>query len=286
MARSASTKAAVEYDELFDEAGLSENEAAGSSWSLFLHIPTLQSQFVDTTVYCILHFQKHPLHNMPAPRVPHAEQELEDEPENFGVSQLQLAVGRACASLSRGSVLMVDAFRDIWSDGRGVHPKHHRKLPPPMDWVLQLGVVRCTLVHFESHPDSGRSGSTKAAIPGRKSLGPWGPSEPRPETSSAKLLLHANTRCNEAKNIKEGRIQGGFNRRYWTDIMWCDRSQNHRMVLWKVTLNTRTFMNSDDYWINILGPGWTYIFIACHSLSTIFAFKECPRLRLRLFKWW
>ena len=44
---------------------------------------------------------------------PDARQELEDEPENFGVSELQLAVGRGCAPCSQGSLLIVDSFGDI-----------------------------------------------------------------------------------------------------------------------------------------------------------------------------
>lgn len=38
-------------------------------WLVMIIIPALKSQFVYTPVYCVLHFQKHPLKNMRAPQV-------------------------------------------------------------------------------------------------------------------------------------------------------------------------------------------------------------------------
>ena len=69
------------------------------------------------TVYSI--FRNTHLRTCVHPKFPQpaAQQELEDEPENFGVFQLQLAVGRGCAPRFQGSVLIVDGFGDIWSDG-------------------------------------------------------------------------------------------------------------------------------------------------------------------------
>ena len=78
MARSASTKAAVEYDELFDEAMICTKKrppvclkwgASFHHWLVMIIIPALKSQFVYTPLYCVLHFQKHPLKNMRAPQV-------------------------------------------------------------------------------------------------------------------------------------------------------------------------------------------------------------------------